>query len=121
MYRIHPHDGTDPGEIPGGIHVFPYIGAYKITSDRNFIMSTKLFVGNLSWNTNDDTLRNAFSNFGHVVDTIVMKDRETGRSRGFGFVTYGTKEEAEAGMEGLNEQELDGRRIRVNIANERKY
>lgn len=48
-----------------------------------------------------------------------MKDRETGRSRGFGFVTYGTQQEADAAIAGLNEQELDGRRIRVNMANSR--
>lgn len=50
---------------------------------------------------------------------IVMKDRETGRSRGFGFVTYGTQQEADAAIAALNEQELDGRRIRVNMANSR--
>lgn len=48
-----------------------------------------------------------------------MKDRETGRSRGFGFVTYGSQQEADAAIAGLNEQELDGRRIRVNMANSR--
>ena len=48
-----------------------------------------------------------------------MKDRETGRSRGFGFVTYGSSQEADAAIAGLNEQELDGRRIRVNLANAR--
>lgn len=48
-----------------------------------------------------------------------MKDRETGRSRGFGFVTFATEDQAEAAIQGLNEQDLDGRRIRVNIANAR--
>lgn len=51
--------------------------------------------------------------------SIVMKDRETGRSRGFGFVTFGSSQEADAAINGLNEQELDGRRIRVNLANAR--
>jgi len=73
----------------------------------------------LSWNTTDETLTNAFSEFGHVTDAIVMKDRETGRSRGFGFVTYSSSEEADAAINGLNDQELDGRRIRVNLANAR--
>ncbi|KAI0266984.1 hypothetical protein BC834DRAFT_871987 [Gloeopeniophorella convolvens] len=82
-------------------------------------MSTKIYVGNLSWNTTDDTLRDAFSQFGQVLDSIVMRDRETQRSRGFGFVTYGTSEEANLAINSMNEQELDGRRIRVNIANAR--
>ncbi|KAH7245107.1 hypothetical protein BKA59DRAFT_359408, partial [Fusarium tricinctum] len=74
---------------------------------------------NLSWNTSDETLREAFSQFGQVTDSIIMRDRETGRARGFGFVTFSTEDEANAAVEGLNEQELDGRRIRVNVANAR--
>jgi RNA recognition motif-containing protein len=82
-------------------------------------MSAKIYVGNLSWNTTDDTLREAFGAYGQIADSIVMRDRETGRSRGFGFVTYNRGEEAEAAINGMNDQELDGRRIRVNIANVR--
>jgi len=82
-------------------------------------MSSKVYVGNLSWNTTDDTLRDAFGQFGQVLDSIVMRDRETGRSRGFGFVTYGTPQEAESAITNLNEQELDGRRVKVNLANAR--
>ncbi|PPQ78884.1 hypothetical protein CVT26_011706 [Gymnopilus dilepis] len=74
---------------------------------------------NLSWNTTDETLRQAFSDFGQVLDSIVMRDRDTGRSRGFGFVTYSSSQEADAAIGGLNEQELDGRRIKVNLANAR--
>ncbi|KZS98397.1 RNA-binding domain-containing protein, partial [Sistotremastrum niveocremeum HHB9708] len=74
---------------------------------------------NLSWNTTDDTLRDAFSQFGQVLDSIVMRDRDTGRSRGFGFVTYGSSQEADAAIAGLHEQDLDGRRIKVNLANAR--
>ncbi|KAM0242969.1 hypothetical protein ACHAP5_007080 [Fusarium lateritium] len=80
---------------------------------------SKLYVGNLSWNTSDETLREAFSQFGQVTDSIIMRDRETGRARGFGFVTFSSEEEANAAVDGLNEQELDGRRIRVNVANAR--
>ncbi|KAE8362254.1 hypothetical protein BDV27DRAFT_131781 [Aspergillus caelatus] len=80
---------------------------------------SKVYVGNLSWNTTDDTLRHAFSDFGAVTDSIVMRDRDTGRSRGFGFVTFSSEQEAEAAINGLNEQELDGRRIKVNLANAR--
>ncbi|KAG2113869.1 uncharacterized protein F5147DRAFT_680202 [Suillus discolor] len=82
-------------------------------------MAAKVYVGNLSWNTTDDSLRAAFGDFGNVTDAIVMKDRETGRSRGFGFVTFNGNEEAEAAIQGMNEQELDGRRLRVNLANAR--
>ncbi|OAX39956.1 RNA-binding domain-containing protein [Rhizopogon vinicolor AM-OR11-026] len=82
-------------------------------------MSGKLYVGNLSWNTTDDSLYEAFGRFGQVTDAIIMKDRETGRSRGFAFVTYNTSEEAEAAIVGMNEQDLDGRQIRVNLANAR--
>jgi len=82
-------------------------------------MSAKLYVGNLSWNTTDDTLRQAFGDYGQVLDSIVMRDRDTGRSRGFGFVTFNTGEEADAAIASLNEQELDGRRIKVNLANNR--
>ncbi|KAJ7136000.1 hypothetical protein C8R44DRAFT_838381 [Mycena epipterygia] len=80
---------------------------------------SKLYVGNLSWNTTDDTLRNAFSEFGTVTDSICMRDRETGRARGFGFVTYSTSGEAETAISKMNEFELDGRRIKVNMAGER--
>jgi hypothetical protein len=83
------------------------------------IMSAKIYVGNLSWNTNDDTLRQAFGSFGNIVDSIVMRDRETSRSRGFGFVTYQTQAEADFAIEKMNDTELEGRRIRVNIANAR--
>jgi len=85
-------------------------------SDPNL---AKVYVGNLSWNTTDDTLREAFSQFGRVLDSIVMRDRDTGRSRGFGFVTLSSGPEADAAINGLNEQDLDGRRIKVNIANAR--
>ena len=61
----------------------------------------------------------AFSRFGNITDAIVLKDRETGRSRGFGFITFESAEEAEAAIQGMNEQDLDGRQIRVNLANER--
>ncbi|KAF9516640.1 hypothetical protein BS47DRAFT_1292110, partial [Hydnum rufescens UP504] len=76
-------------------------------------------VGNLSWNTTDETLRDHFSQFGQILDSIVMRDRETGRSRGFGFVTYGTQQEADAAIAGMNEQDMDGRRVKVNLANAR--
>ncbi|KIM31953.1 hypothetical protein M408DRAFT_6943 [Serendipita vermifera MAFF 305830] len=82
--------------------------------NRAFVPSS-----NLSWNTTDETLTDAFGQYGQVTDAIVMKDRETGRSRGFGFVTFGSQEEADAAVAGMHEQDLDGRRIKVNPANAR--
>jgi len=82
-------------------------------------MGNKLFVGGLAWATTDDSLRNAFEAFGTVTDAKVITDRETGRSRGFGFVTFSSGEEASNAINGLNETDLDGRSIRVNEAQER--
>lgn len=76
----------------------------------------KLFVGNLSWNLSGDDLAQEFGAFGQVVEAIVVSDRMTGRSKGFGFVTMSTPEEAQAAIEGLNNKELDGRAIAVNVA-----
>ncbi|KAF9162302.1 hypothetical protein DFQ26_003693 [Actinomortierella ambigua] len=81
--------------------------------------SSKLFVGNLSWHTTDDTLREAFEVYGHVTDVIVMRDRDTGRSRGFGFVTLDNQTDAEKAIDQLNGVELDGRAIKVNLAIQR--
>ncbi|KAI0279914.1 hypothetical protein BGY98DRAFT_383908 [Russula aff. rugulosa BPL654] len=80
---------------------------------------SKIYVGNLSWNVTDEMLREASGHFGSVVDSIVMRDRETNRSRGFGFVTFGSEAEAENAVNNMHDSELDGRRIRVNIANAR--
>lgn len=83
-------------------------------------MSNKLFVGGLSWDTNGAGLRDAFMAFGEVVEAKVITDRETGRSRGFGFVTFSDGETAKTAMQGMDGQKLDGRAIRVNIAEERR-
>jgi RNA recognition motif-containing protein len=79
-------------------------------------MAKKLFVGGLSWNTTDDGLRQAFERFGQLSEAKVITDRETGRSRGFGFVTYAKDEEAGPAMAQMNGAMLDGRTIRVNEA-----
>lgn len=83
-------------------------------------MSTKLYIGNLSFDTNDADLRNAFSGVGEVTDVIVMKDRETGRSRGFGFVTMSSAEEAQAAIKQFHGKEFDGRNLTVNEARPRE-
>ncbi len=82
-------------------------------------MGTRLFIGGLSWDTTDATLRAAFEPFGQVVDARVVLDRETGRSRGFGFVAFSAEPEAQAAVGAMEGAELDGRRIRVNEAQER--
>jgi RNA recognition motif-containing protein len=83
-------------------------------------MAKKLFVGSLSWNTNDDGLREAFTQFGEVSEAKVITDRMTGRSRGFGFVTFEDDAAADAAISALNGTELDGRTIRVDVARERR-
>jgi len=79
----------------------------------------KLFIGGLSWNTNDESLRRKFEEFGTVEEATVAKDRDTGRSRGFGFVKFSSSDDAEAAMNAMNDQEFEGRRIRVDRATDR--
>ena len=80
----------------------------------------KVFVGNLSWGTTDQGLREAFEEFGEVIEAKVITERDTGRSRGFGFVTFANDEDADSAMEKMNGAELDGRPLRVNEANDRR-
>uniref|UniRef100_A0A0E0JAP5 RRM domain-containing protein n=1 Tax=Oryza nivara TaxID=4536 RepID=A0A0E0JAP5_ORYNI len=81
--------------------------------------SSKLFVGGLSYGTDEQSLRDTFANYGQVIEAKIINDRETGRSRGFGFITYASSEEASAAITALDGKDLDGRNIRVNTANER--
>lgn len=83
-------------------------------------MATKLFIGSLAWATNDDSLKDFFSQAGTVVSASVIMDRETNRSKGFGFVEMSSDEEAKAAVEQLNGKELDGRPIVVNEARPRE-
>lgn len=69
----------------------------------------KVCVTNISWDTNDDTLRDKFSEFGQVLDSIVIRDRETGRSRVFAFVTFSSEHEAESSINKLNNKEFEGK------------
>jgi RNA recognition motif-containing protein len=79
-------------------------------------MAKKLYVGNLSYNTTEDGLRNLFGQFGSVVSAKIIIDRETGNSKGFGFIEMGTDEEANSAIIGSNGREFDGRQLRVNEA-----
>jgi len=83
-------------------------------------MGNKLYVGNLAYSVRDDSLQQAFGEFGTVTSAKVMMDRETGRSKGFGFVEMGSDAEAQAAVNGMNGQPLEGRAIVVNEARPRE-
>ena len=83
-------------------------------------MSNKLFVGNLSFNTTENDLQDAFAAHGTVVEANLMMDRMSGRPRGFGFVTMGTADEAQKAVQALNGAQLDGRALTVNVARPRE-
>lgn len=82
-------------------------------------MNRKLFVGGLPWSTTDECLRKAFEEFGGVEEANVVRERDTGRSRGFGFVTFDNEESAKTAQESMHGQEIDGRQVRVDFANSR--
>src|SRR5690606_2942428 len=82
-------------------------------------MSMKLFVGGLSWDTDTDGLRRGFESFGQLEDVAVIQDRDTGRSRGFGFVTFSDVDAGRTAMTAMDGADLDGRSLRVNEAAER--
>ncbi|RZC81295.1 hypothetical protein C5167_043848 [Papaver somniferum] len=79
----------------------------------------RCFVGGLAWATDDQGLEKAFSTFGEILESKIINDRETGRSRGFGFVTFANEQVMKDAIEGMNGQELDGRTITVNEAQSR--
>ncbi|XP_050376920.1 glycine-rich RNA-binding protein 3, mitochondrial isoform X2 [Argentina anserina] len=81
--------------------------------------SSKLFIGGVSFQSDEQSLREEFAKYGEVVDVRIITDRDTGRSRGFGFVTYTSSEEASSAIQALDGQELHGRRVRVNYATDR--
>lgn len=82
--------------------------------------SSKLFVGGLSYGTDEPSLRDAFSHYGEVVEAKIVMDRASGRSRGFGFVTFTSSEEASSAISALDGKDLHGRQIRVNYATEKR-
>jgi cold-inducible RNA-binding protein len=83
-------------------------------------MSSRLFVGNLSFNTTENDLQDAFAAFGTVTEASLMIDKMSGRPRGFAFVTMGSSEEAQKAIDALNGKEMDGRALTVNIARPRE-
>lgn len=82
-------------------------------------MTKRLYVGNLAWETTDETLNQAFAQAGTVTSATIITDRDTGRARGFGFVEMSTEEEAQQAIQSMDGFDLDGRNIRVSEARER--
>ena len=82
-------------------------------------MAKKLYVGNLSYNTTEEDLRELFASYGKIESLNIISDRDSGRPKGFGFVEMSTEEEARAAISGLDSREVDGRQIKVNEANDR--
>ncbi|OGK30080.1 RNA-binding protein [Candidatus Roizmanbacteria bacterium RIFCSPHIGHO2_12_FULL_33_9] len=78
----------------------------------------KVFVGSLPWSVNNDSLKELFAAMGEIVDAVVITDRATGRSRGFGFVTFADEAAAKKAVDEMNEKEIEGRKIFVNFAKE---
>ena len=80
----------------------------------------QIYVGNMSYQMTEESLAAVFAEFGEVSKTVIISDRETGRAKGFGFITMNNDEEAKAAIEALNEKEIDGRTLRVNEAKPRE-
>lgn len=83
-------------------------------------MSTNIYVGNLTYGTDNADLESLFSQYGEVAGAQVIKDRETGRSRGFGFVEMGSSEDAQKAIAELNGRDVNGRQLTVNLAKPRR-
>lgn len=83
-------------------------------------MSKKIYVGNMSYNTDEETLANLFAGYGEVLSTKIISDQFTGKSKGFGFVEMQNEDEAMNAISALNGRELDGRNLKVNEAHDRK-
>ncbi len=117
-----------------GTHAIPIADVVEVTGDQPDVKEAtpaeraamgaktipcRLFVGSLSWDTTDDDLIAAFGEYGKVAEAVVVNDRDTGRSRGFGFVTMANRKDATKAIDELHESELQGRVIVVNVATER--
>lgn len=82
-------------------------------------MSNKLYVGNISWGMNEESLNEAFSSFGEVKSVKIITDRDTGRSKGFGFVEMANADEAQTVINNLDGKDMDGRPLKVNVAQDK--
>lgn len=83
-------------------------------------MDNKLYVGNLPWSINNDSLKEMFTPYGEVTEAVVIMEQGTGRSKGFGFVTFTNEADAQKAIQDLNEKENDGRKMIVNVARPRE-
>ncbi len=90
------------------------------TGQKEVAVATKLYVGNLSYRTEQESLHSLFAQYGEVISAQIVTDRDTGRSRGFGFVEFADQEAAEKATRELNGTELDGRNLKVNEARSRE-
>jgi cold-inducible RNA-binding protein len=93
---------------------------YNILGKEMVVAQNKLYVGNMSYTTSEDELRELFAEHGEVASVNIVVDRTTGRPRGFGFVEMATPEQAEAARQALHDQEFGGRRLTVDFARERR-
>jgi len=112
-------DSLEPAEQLPEVKLEDVVIGVAAQPRRNTIGPVKLFVGGLSWNTSSDDLRAAFSRFGPIQEATVIMDRTTGRSRGFGFVSFENAAEAAEAVKTMNGAELDGRTLKVNNAESR--
>lgn len=109
------------GDLPSIADAMRAIEEGGTTSSREAEpVPARLFVGGLSRSTTEDDLRKVFSEYGEVIDAFIVTDRDTGSSRGFGFVTLKNRKDAPKAINGLTDTELDGRTIVVNMATERQ-
>ena len=113
--ETNPTDSTGPAPL-APVDLADVVIGVAPRPQRESLAAAKLYVGGLSWDTTSDELQIAFSNFGKVVEAKVVVDRSTGRSRGFGFVTFESHAQADEAIAQMNGRELDGRPLRVNRA-----
>lgn len=107
------------GDLPASHEVLREMELRAATPRAAAGVPCRLFVGSLSWETTTASLRAVFEKFGDVIDAVVMTDRNSGQSRGFGFVTFGNRRDAVRAIEKLDGAEVEGREISVSIATER--
>ncbi|TPX42430.1 hypothetical protein SeLEV6574_g05609 [Synchytrium endobioticum] len=118
-HHAHHPSSANLGAYPHHLVRLQHQHQPRISARHEAVPNTKLFVGNLAWATDEYSLQSAFSAYGVITEAVILRDRESGRSRGFGFVTYASTEEASVAIQNMNGRELDGRGLRVNLASER--